>query len=314
MLFETRALGVLTAQPPLTTVWGPLGSVAALGSSPRVGALRPPGEQGSISGVADTRGLGAGLQRGGTSPLRGDRGTQPGGCGCDGEAMSWSCPRCHEPVYFAEKVSSLGKNWHRFCLKCERCHTVLSPGGHAEWQFCQHTHCSALPGPDHLGPSDPLPSAVPSTKGGPTATSHATGPSLDPEVSTSLGGPAARPALPCPALPEIHQSGLCAIVPAGVNIGGVGSYLYNSPTASPASTTLSPSSFSPPRPRTGLPCGKKSLASMRTFTGETSLCPGCGQPVFFAEKVMSLGRNWHRPCLRCQRCQKTLTAGSHAEV
>lgn len=33
-----------------------------------------------------------------------------------------------------------------------------------------------------------------------------------------------------------------------------------------------------------------------------------------AEKVMSLGRNWHRPCLRCQRCRKTLTAGSHAEV
>lgn len=33
-----------------------------------------------------------------------------------------------------------------------------------------------------------------------------------------------------------------------------------------------------------------------------------------AEKVTSLGRNWHRPCLRCQRCRKTLTAGSHAEV
>ncbi|XP_012496389.1 PREDICTED: cysteine-rich protein 3 isoform X12 [Propithecus coquereli] len=63
---------------------------------------------------------------------------------------------------------------------------------------------------------------------------------------------------------------------------------------------------------------------MKTFTGETSLCPGCGEPVYFewknyhfspppAEKVMSLGRNWHRPCLRCQRCRKTLTAGSHAE-
>uniref|UniRef100_A0A8C9VT34 Cysteine-rich protein 3 n=1 Tax=Scleropages formosus TaxID=113540 RepID=A0A8C9VT34_SCLFO len=39
-------------------------------------------------------------------------------------------------------------------------------------------------------------------------------------------------------------------------------------------------------------------------------------PVFFqhtAEKVMSLGRNWHRPCLRCERCRKTLTPGGHAE-
>nr|XP_019593912.1 PREDICTED: cysteine-rich protein 3 isoform X4 [Rhinolophus sinicus] len=107
--------------------------------------------------------------------------------------MSWTCPRCQQPVFFAEKVSSLGKNWHPFCLKCERCHSVLSPGGHAE----------------------PLP-------------------------------------------------------PKG-----------------------------PPH--------------TKTFTGETSLCPGCEEPVYFAEKVMSLGRNWHRPCLRCQRCRKTLTPGSHAE-
>lgn len=33
-----------------------------------------------------------------------------------------------------------------------------------------------------------------------------------------------------------------------------------------------------------------------------------------AEKVSSLGKNWHRPCLRCERCNKTLAAGSHAEV
>ncbi|XP_014692899.1 cysteine-rich protein 3 isoform X1 [Equus asinus] len=151
----------------------------------------------------------------------------------------------------AEKVSSLGKNWHRFCLKCERCHSVLSPGGHAEHNGRPYCH--------------------------------------KPCYGTLFG-------------------------PRGVNIGGVGSYLYNSPTPTPASTTpLSPSSFSPPRPRTGLPQGKKSPPHMKTFTGETSLCPGCEEPVYFAEKVMSLGRNWHRPCLRCQRCRKTLTAGSHAE-
>lgn len=33
-----------------------------------------------------------------------------------------------------------------------------------------------------------------------------------------------------------------------------------------------------------------------------------------AEKVTSLGKDWHRPCLRCDRCSKTLAAGSHAEV
>uniref|UniRef100_A0A8D0D726 LIM zinc-binding domain-containing protein n=1 Tax=Sander lucioperca TaxID=283035 RepID=A0A8D0D726_SANLU len=32
-----------------------------------------------------------------------------------------------------------------------------------------------------------------------------------------------------------------------------------------------------------------------------------------AEKVTSLGKDWHRPCLKCEKCNKTLSAGSHAE-
>ncbi|EDL97393.1 rCG27687, isoform CRA_a [Rattus norvegicus] len=46
--------------------------------------------------------------------------------------MASKCPKCDKTVYFAEKVSSLGKDWHKFCLKCERCNKTLTPGGHAE--------------------------------------------------------------------------------------------------------------------------------------------------------------------------------------
>lgn len=44
----------------------------------------------------------------------------------------WSDNTLHSFPVLAEKVSSLGKNWHRFCLKCERCSKILSAGGHAE--------------------------------------------------------------------------------------------------------------------------------------------------------------------------------------
>ncbi|XP_020954405.1 cysteine-rich protein 3 isoform X2 [Sus scrofa] len=183
----------------------------------------------------------------------------------------------------AEKVSSLGKNWHRFCLKCEHCHNVLSPGGHAEHNgrpYCHKPCYGVLFGP--RGKYQP-------GRGQGTT---------KPSLCLGAGG----------------SSLTSPLLSAGVNIGGVGSYLYRSPAPIPASITpLSPSSFSSPRPRPGLPQGKKSPPYMKTFTGETSLCPGCEEPVYFAEKVMSLGRNWHRPCLRCQRCRKTLTAGSHAE-
>ncbi|XP_067563820.1 cysteine-rich protein 1 isoform X2 [Pseudorca crassidens] len=43
-------------------------------------------------------------------------------------------------------------------------------------------------------------------------------------------------------------------------------------------------------------------------------CPKCNKEVYFAERVTSLGKDWHRPCLKCEKCGKTLTSGSHAEA
>ncbi|XP_044148047.1 cysteine-rich protein 3 isoform X3 [Bufo gargarizans] len=99
--------------------------------------------------------------------------------------------------------------------------------------------------------------------------------------------------------------------PKGVNIGGAGSYIYDmalrAPERPPLPSGYTHTNFSPDR------APSRVVAPTRTFAGETALCQGCSKPVYFAEKVMSLGRNWHRPCLRCQRCNKTLTAGGHAE-
>eukprot|EP00058_Branchiostoma_floridae_P027662 XP_002613153.1 hypothetical protein BRAFLDRAFT_277983 [Branchiostoma floridae] len=54
-----------------------------------------------------------------------------------------NCPKCNKPVYFAERRRSLGKDWHRACLRCEKCNKVLSPGGHAEHEskpYCTKCH------------------------------------------------------------------------------------------------------------------------------------------------------------------------------
>ncbi|CAG5126930.1 unnamed protein product [Candidula unifasciata] len=47
--------------------------------------------------------------------------------------MSKLCAKCGKPVYFAERKTSLGKEWHPNCLKCIACGKVLSPGQHAEY-------------------------------------------------------------------------------------------------------------------------------------------------------------------------------------
>lgn len=176
----------------------------------------------------------------------------PGGdilkVGTPGARWNGGCPSCS-----AEKVSSLGKDWHKFCLKCERCSKTLTPGGHAEHDgkpFC-HKPCYA----------------------------------------TLFG-------------------------PKGVNIGGAGSYIYEKPLAEGPQVTGPievPAARAEERKASGPPKGPSRASSVTTFTGEPNTCPRCSKKVYFAEKVTSLGKDWHRPCLRCERCGKTLTPGGHAE-
>nr|XP_057913080.1 cysteine-rich protein 2-like [Doryrhamphus excisus]XP_057913081.1 cysteine-rich protein 2-like [Doryrhamphus excisus]XP_057913082.1 cysteine-rich protein 2-like [Doryrhamphus excisus] len=161
--------------------------------------------------------------------------------------MSSPCPKCGKTVFFAEKVSSLGKDWHKFCLKCDRCSKTLNPGGHAEHDgkpFC-HKPCYA-----------------------------------------SLFGP------------------------EGVNIGGAGCYVYAAPVIEASAAVTTETKVEEKKAPMRRPV---KAASFSAVTEGPNVCPRCNKTVYFAEKVSSLGKNWHQPCLRCERCSKTLAAGGHAE-
>ena len=50
----------------------------------------------------------------------------------------------------AERKTSLGKDWHGACLRCEKCNKTLTPGSHAEHNgkpYCHQPCYSALFGP-----------------------------------------------------------------------------------------------------------------------------------------------------------------------
>ena len=91
------------------------------------------------------------------------------------------------PTCPAEKVSSLGKDWHRFCLRCEHCSKTLTPGGHAEVSASPRQGGGGEPGQTPALNPCPLPSMMES----PSATSPAMPRCLDPKVR--LGPPWARP-------------------------------------------------------------------------------------------------------------------------
>uniref|UniRef100_A0A8C9G5U6 LIM zinc-binding domain-containing protein n=2 Tax=Neognathae TaxID=8825 RepID=A0A8C9G5U6_PAVCR len=159
---------------------------------------------------------------------------------------SWTCP-CGAPRLHPDpKVSSLGKDWHKFCLKCERCNKTLTPGGHAEHDgkpFC-HKPCYA-------------------TLFGPKGTS----------------GRCLYPAAPIPTAPNASQE---------------------------LEVLLSHVWKSQPRAKGGTAQAARHPPAHVCTLANSSLCMA-------AEKVTSLGKDWHRPCLRCEKCNKTLTSGGHAE-
>ncbi|XP_072896529.1 cysteine-rich protein 1 [Hemitrygon akajei] len=64
------------------------------------------------------------------------------------------CPKCSKEVYFAERVSALGKDWHRPCLKCTKCMKVLTAGmmsEHDGMPYCTNPCYGALFGPKGFG-------------------------------------------------------------------------------------------------------------------------------------------------------------------
>ncbi|XP_032882515.1 cysteine-rich protein 1 [Amblyraja radiata] len=64
------------------------------------------------------------------------------------------CPKCSKEVYFAEKVTALNKDWHRACLKCEKCSKTLPSGSISEHDgkpYCTKPCHQALFGPKGFG-------------------------------------------------------------------------------------------------------------------------------------------------------------------
>ncbi|XP_070543834.1 cysteine-rich protein 2-like [Ptychodera flava] len=196
-----------------------------------------------------------------------------------------TCPRCEKPVYFAERRTSLGKDWHQFCLKCAKCQKLLTPGSHAEHEgtpYCTRPCYSALFGP----------------KGVRGFTSHsyvAFGKQLN---GVELGFidaiiverdvfwflfPILNTSTPLPIqLPTVEEFGFVSDI-----IG------HNTQTVC-------------------VDKQNKKLLSTELLVNMPK-CPSCKKEVYFAEKKTSLGHDWHAFCLKCKKCTKTLTPGSHAE-
>ena len=68
-----------------------------------------------------------------------------------------------------------------------------------------------------------------------------------------------------------------------------------------------------PEPKPEPVAAKSAKFNPKAFGANQPKCPKCGKTVYFAERVVGLnGTEWHKGCLRCESCEKTL--GSVAEI
>ncbi|KAA8581944.1 hypothetical protein FQN60_008684 [Etheostoma spectabile] len=199
----------------------------------------------------------------------------------------------------AEKVSSLGKDWHKLCLKCDRCNKLLNAGGHAEAWYVKgydprrNTDCFFKRSRGQIGAHCGLSSvgrmrAAASSgwwqrarlerKSFPFATQalascpwHSLGSSL-------LWALGSGPVATHDGRPYCHKPCYAALFgPKGVNIGGAGSYVYDTPAnnnPSPTSVDSAPKAeekrvFAPKAASKGKGKTGKGLASpCRAVEGE----------------------------------------------
>ena len=68
-----------------------------------------------------------------------------------------------------------------------------------------------------------------------------------------------------------------------------------------------------PEPEPEPVAAKSAKLNPKAFGANQHKCPKCDKTVYFAERVVGLnGTEWHKGCLRCESCEKTL--GSVAEI
>eukprot|EP01089_Gocevia_fonbrunei_P021193 TRINITY_DN8124_c0_g3_i1.p1 TRINITY_DN8124_c0_g3~~TRINITY_DN8124_c0_g3_i1.p1 ORF type:complete len:106 (-),score=19.06 TRINITY_DN8124_c0_g3_i1:68-385(-) len=61
--------------------------------------------------------------------------------------MSKKCPTCSKTVYFAERITAIGNDYHKLCFKCTQCKKRLEPGKLSEHNaqlYCNSCYSSVI--------------------------------------------------------------------------------------------------------------------------------------------------------------------------
>eukprot|EP01099_Mayorella_cantabrigiensis_P002025 TRINITY_DN1882_c0_g1_i1.p1 TRINITY_DN1882_c0_g1~~TRINITY_DN1882_c0_g1_i1.p1 ORF type:complete len:549 (-),score=84.03 TRINITY_DN1882_c0_g1_i1:111-1757(-) len=242
------------------------------------------------------------------------------------------CPVCGKAVYFNEKITAIGKDFHKTCFKCQECSKVLRGGEYTEREediFCKACYAKLFSTAGY-GYGGTLSSAdKPSEEKFKPTTNNSNlrqGPSVSTtspkcpicnksvffnEKITALGKDYHKACFKCTECSKVLRGGeyserddnvYCKVCygklfsPAGYGFGGA---ISSADKAADAGAVNAKPAF-------------KNVSSNVSVGSSGPKCPKCGKSVFFNEKLTAFGQDWHQDCFRCETCNKILRGGEWA--
>ncbi|CAO3613354.1 unnamed protein product [Cunninghamella blakesleeana] len=258
-----------------------------------------------------------------------------------------NCKRCDKAVYMAEKVVGPGGAiYHKSCLTCKECNkqldstTITERNGEAYCRTCYTRQWGAkgygfAGGSAFLSTEDKLPREILESKkllsssspqseidSTPSTVLPSTQPKLPvrPELpakpslpSRPINNSTSSPPPPIPSRPT-EKNGVETINKEHINNNYNNNSNNNIVPISRNESTSSPSL--PPRTITPLSPTKKSYVINQTsyvpkklnFAIQNDICSKCKKAVYAAELVLAVGNKFHKSCLKCTQCGKSVNS------
>ncbi|CAF4018546.1 unnamed protein product [Adineta steineri] len=212
-----------------------------------------------------------------------------------------SCALCNKAVFPAEEVIGAGQKYHKLCLKCSSCNTLLNSGNvneHDKKIYCMGCYRRQF-GPHGVGrglgttvsQSLDTPPTSPNSNRVETEFNSETNNS-DNDNSQQRNSLTSSQVRTSPDDDRRHSNSQMNSV---TYIGGVTTRQTVSTVPRPSSANLSNGS------------GFK----MSSKSGNT--CPRCSKTVYLAEEVKAAGKSFHKSCYTCAHCKKSINAARYCE-
>jgi len=230
--------------------------------------------------------------------------------------MSERCDLCGKRAYFAEKIATAGKTYHKWCFKCMQCGKTLTLGQQSEKDgriYCKQDYAKLFgqvgfgfggicAGEKIDNPRDEKPKAAETIPVVQYAPSQFLSPRGASAISPRSAPAPAASGEPTPAASEAPAPPARDAAPEPVSGSRVAMSSRIAAFSKPAFKN------EPQRP------SPRSTNSVASRFGGGAKCPRCDKRVYFAERFSVEGIDWHKVCFKCFDCGRSLTAGKYCET